>query len=107
MAKKKLEWYAFMQDFNDNKLVYTNVIREDLIERIKKCNTYDEVKQQVRIELMSHYWSRSEYEVVVSNWIGKDMEEKIDVWFQLEPNLDRITEYLIRNIRTLNAKINV
>lgn len=107
MIKKNLEWYAFIQDFNGNKLRYINVIDDELIESVKKCNTYEEVKKEIRLELMHHYWSRSEYEVVVTNWCGKEMEQKIDVWYQIEPNLDRLTEYMIRNIKKLNGKINI
>lgn len=105
---KKLEWYAFMQGFNDDKLVYTNVIRQDLIEEVKKAIkknlNYDEIKEIVKTNLMYHYWSKSEYEVIVSSWAKKDFEEKIDVYYQLEPNIDRITQYLIRNIAPIKSK---
>lgn len=97
-----MKFYAFMQDLNSDKLIYTNVIRQDLIDRVKKAikknYTYDEIKEEVKRELMFCYWSKSEYEVIVSNWGGKDFEKKIDIWYQLEPNLDLITTNLIKEL---------
>ena len=106
---KDLEWYAFYQDFNGDELVYINVLGPRLVEDILKglrskseylrIDDYDSLKRRVKTYLMSRYWCKSEYEVVVSNWTGHDMEQKIDVWYQLEPNLDRICEYIIRELR--------
>lgn len=105
---KKLEWYAFHQETNGSKLKYTNVLYDKLIERVKKLirknADYDEIKKEIDICLMSRYWSRCEYEVVVSNWAGKDFEQKIDVYWQLQPNLDRITEYVIRELAPRKSK---
>ncbi len=105
---KKLEWYAFYQEISGSKLKYVNVLYDRLIERVKKLirknADYDEIKKEIDICLMSRYWSRSEYEVVVSNWAGKDFEQKIDVYWQLQPNLDRITEYVIRELAPRKSK---
>ena len=106
---KDLEWFAFYQDFNSDKLVFTNVFRsdfvEDILKRVKsksqfrKIDSYDSLKEAIRAEFVHDYWCKSEYEVIVSNWSGKDFEQKIDIWYQLEPNLDRITEYVIRELQ--------
>lgn len=105
---KRLEWYAFYQDSNANKLKYANVLYDKLIESVKKLirknADYDEIKKTIDIGLMSRYWSRCEYEVVVSNWAGKDFEQKIDVYYQLQPNIDRITEYVIRELAPRKSK---
>lgn len=110
MRKNKLEWYAYLHNYNEDHLSKFNVLHilEDdrNMKRLKKCNTYDEVKNLLRTMLMSMYWSRTEYEFIVSEWTGKEFKQKIDVWFQIEPNLDRLTEYVIRNIKVLNGKIN-
>lgn len=108
--KKKLEWYAFMHDLNDNKLTRINVLHEFLITRVKKSikngSSYDEIKEEVRIILMSRYRARCEYEYIVSDLFDKDLEKgiKADVWYQLEPNLDRIVEYLISNLTPKSKK---
>ena len=104
---KDLKWYAFYQDFNSDKLVYINVLSKDLIEDIlkriksknRKIDSYESLKEAIKSYLMWRYWCKSEYEVIVSNWCGKDMKQKIDIWYQLEPNLDRITEYINRELK--------
>lgn len=105
---KKIEWYAFYQDFNSDRLTYTNVIRQSLIDRVKKLirknANYEEIKREVDISLMHDYWCKSEYEVIVSNWSGKKFEQKIDIYYQLQPNIDRITEYLIKEIAPIKSK---
>lgn len=105
MTKKHLEWYAFRYDSNTNKLVRINILNEYrvdyLMNRIKKdkATTYEEIKKIIKRELMSSYWCRAEHEVLVSGLFDTDLDEseKIDIWYQLEPNLDRIVEYFIAN----------
>lgn len=108
MAKnKKLEWFAIMEDFNKNKLQYFNVllgIGDKEIKNLKKLTTYNDVKQELRSYLMYHYWCKSEYEVIVRSLHhrpDRDNEFKIDIWYQLEPNLDRITEYVIKELNLI------
>lgn len=105
MRCKELKWYAFMHDFNDDKLIYTNVlcvIDEKIQKQLKKMTTYEEVKNKIKTELIFRFWCRAEYEVLVTDLHYKperDNEFKIDVWYQLEPNLDRITEYVIKELK--------
>lgn len=98
----KLKYYAFYYDFNGKKLCRTNVIRDDLIERVKYMvrtnKTYNEIREQVRLELMYHYWCKSEYEVIVCDLHKREYNEKIDMWYQIEPNLDLIVKELIRYV---------
>lgn len=109
---KKLEWYAFDEACSDGtgigKLEYINVIRERHIESIKKLikknASYEEIKADLRSWFIHDYWGKSEYEVIVSNCAGPKLEEKIDIWYQLEPNLDRITEYIIKELAPIKSK---
>lgn len=112
MRKVDLKWYAVMHDFNKNELTYTNVLgerfSEEILKRIKskkdyfRIYDYESLKEQVRQYLMYHYWSKSEYEVLVTGLHSKMDENdihKIDIWYQLEPNLDRICEYIINEMQ--------
>ena len=102
--KNKLEWYAIMIDLNSNKVKYINVLNESItdftLKKLKKYKeiNYNDVKVELSRSLMSIYWSRVEYEILVKD-LFKDGETKIDVWYQLEPNIDRITEYFINNTK--------
>ena len=42
------------------------------------------------------YWARCEYEVIISQWPPTDKSYKLDIWQQIEANLDLITELLMR-----------
>ncbi len=107
---KNLQWYAFMYDFNSHKLERINVLgerfAEDILKRIKrdKINNYNDLKEGIKRELTYYYWSRAEYEVLVTDLFPRDYEEfcntsiKIDIWYQLEPNLDRIVEYVMKEL---------
>lgn len=109
---KKLEWFALMEDFNNHKLITTNVLgesfAEELLKRIKKekIDNYASLKEIIKGMLKHRFWSRAEYEMIISSLIGKPenypdryMEEKIDIWYQLEPNLDRIVEYIMKELQ--------
>ena len=105
--KKDLNWYAFYWDCNSNSLERTDVIHSDLIDDVKKAikkgQDFNQIKEIIRCNLMWYYWSKSEWEVLVSDLhmcedSPKHNVEKIDIYYQLEPNLDRITEYMINNL---------
>lgn len=113
MKKAKLEWYAFRYDSNERKIKFINVLsgmEEDIAKKIKKgskdkwkpVTDYKSFKDYIKGELMYYYWSKSEHEVVISDSHNEDTEEKHDIWWQLEPNLDRICEYIINK---LNLKL--
>ena len=110
MKKKEMKWYAFYHDSNNDKIVKTNVIREDLINEIKKSmkkpdfrighivNSLEDLREIVKGNLMYHYWSKCEYEMIVKGLFG-DEEYKVSIYDQLEPNLDRIVEYISKEMR--------
>ena len=108
----KLEWYAFRYDSNEHKLVFTNVLdgmEEDIAKKVKKgakdnwkpVTGYISFKDYIKSELMYYYWSKSENEVIIADLFDNKDEarwEKHDIWWQLEPNLDRICEYIINEM---------
>lgn len=95
-----LEWYVMNYDFNSGTLKKYNVltgIAEDLSKEVKrgKVNSLSTLKEYLRRVFMYHYWSRTEYEILVSDLSSRNVE-KVDIWYQLEMNLDRIVEYVNR-----------
>ena len=109
MAKKHLEWYVLEKDSNTRKLTRINVLNDyrvdEIMKKIKKekAKTYEEIKEIIKRELMYYYWCKTEHEVLISGLFDDDLEsaEKIDIWYQLEPNLNRIVEYFIANTHCL------
>lgn len=109
MKKVNLKWNVLMHDFNSDKIVYHNVLDDDyLIDSLKKAIkkeevvSYDDVKSFLSSKFKARYWSRTEYEILVSGLFDRDKKYKIDIWYQLEMNIDNITEYVINK---LNLKI--
>ena len=103
-----LEWYAFRYDSNSNNLVFINVLsgmENEIARKIKKgakdnwkpVTDYESFKDWLKSDFMYRFWSKSEHEVLISSLFGpEDEQEKHDIWWQLEPNLDRICEYIIK-----------
>lgn len=105
----KLEWYAFRYDWNTHKLVFINVLEgmeEEIAKKVKKgekdnwkpVTGYMSFKYWLKSELMYYYWSKAEHEVEIYDLGDNKHGEKHDIWWQLEPNLDRICEYIINEM---------
>ena len=107
-----LEWYAFEFDRNTHEIKKTNVLNDYIIDRINKglkstneywkIDSYETLKKAVNNELMFHYWSKFEHEYEVKHQF-EDKTYKLDVFYQLELNMDRIIEYIARE---MNIKFN-
>lgn len=99
IKKLNLKWYALHHSFGDEKLTPYNILHDEIVYYIDKCidetGDYEQIKEKTRRQLMSKYWSRTEWEWIASQWSGKDFEQKVDVWYDCYANLDLITEYLI------------
>lgn len=94
-----LEWYAYRVDINSHKFEPFNVIREDLMHdliRLDKTKDYcyEDIKNTIKGWAMYHYSYKAEHEFVVQDLFGNDIA-KVDVWQQIEPNLERLTDYII------------
>ena len=50
---------------------------------------------------MYHYWCKAEHECLIGDFTNNYEKtlEKHDIYWQLEPNLDRICEYIIREMK--------
>lgn len=86
-------------DFNGKNLTTTDVLPyfRDEYKRAKKNErpqTINEWKEFIKRWGMYRYWSRCEYEIIVSPWPAQDKRVKIDVWDQINSNIDIIAEIL-------------
>lgn len=105
-----LEYWVFYIDFNTKKAKRINILKDiekDIAKHIKSSeNSYKHIqdrntlKNYLRSEFMYHYWSKTEMEYIVNRFIEDDFEnaQKLDVWYQIEPNLDLITDYIIKEM---------
>lgn len=56
--------------------------------------TLEEWKEFVKRWGHYQFWSRCEYEILISSWPANDKQYKIDVWQQIENNIDIVAEIL-------------
>lgn len=106
MKKVNLVWNVLFHDFNNDKIVKYNVLDNTyIIDSIKKAVkkkeivTVSDLKEFVIHKFRAQYWSRAEYEILVSGIHSRSDAQKIDVWYQINMNLDNIVEYLILKLK--------
>ena len=87
------EWNVYYHNFNSNKFEIYNILKhggfvEYAKKHRKKYKTKEEFAENLKRELMYYFWSKSEYEVVITKkdnkiimtpWIGKKEEISLDV----------------------------
>lgn len=105
----QLIWNVLYWNTNKNKIdnynIFNNDFKNDLYKKIKtkKITNYNELKEYVKSWAMYYYWSKTECEMAIGPlWPNKledlDKFEKIDMYRQIEMNLDRIIEYIINTM---------
>lgn len=68
-----LEWNVFRYDINKDKIVTFNIFNhwkfdEDVQKSLKKFKDKDEFAEQLRRDLMYYFWSKCEYEVIITSF---------------------------------------
>lgn len=120
MAKRKNkknikhpEWYVLVEDINDRKIVKFNVFNhygftyslfDEVFKYLKKhgnnpFNTEefdDDLKKIIRSNLMYYYWSKCEWEIIITCFPPYDKfnELKTDVFEQVMLNYDAFFKYV-------------
>lgn len=101
MEEKKFN--VLIWDTNHRKFTPYDVLpyfrREyDELAKSKRPKTREEWTEFVKRKGMYMYWSRCEWEIIVSEWPPYEKEDrsaKIDVWYQIEYNLDIVVDLLM------------
>lgn len=77
----------------DLKEINKKILKKEILNR-------DEFKEYLKGKFMYYYWSKAEYEILVGDLTGReDTFKKIDVYSQIEMNLDLITDYIIQEMK--------
>ena len=106
-----LKWLVLMCDFNSKEIRGYNVFNKAFVEELhkkvlkKKVTNKEQLKNFIDSFFMYHYWSKSEFEILVGGLFVKDEKDltKIDIYTQLKMNLDLIVEYVNQELK-LNFK---
>lgn len=93
-----LEWYVLNWNYSKSKIINYNILeglKESIAKEVKSRRVYNKsiLREYLKTQLMYYYWSKAEHEFYISDLQGNNYE-KIDMWRQIEPNLDNIVEYI-------------
>lgn len=100
-----LRFYVISHNFNTDQPVRVNVLdglAEDIAKHIKsKPDTYKHISNKsdlinyLKREFQYHYWGKAEAEYFISGFRSTSKPEKLDIYYQLELNLDTIADHII------------
>ena len=99
-----LEWNVFYHDVNAQEIRTFNIFdhynfNKDVQRNLKQLSNKAEFKKTLKSDLMYYFWSKAEYEIVISPWCGGNNTEsiKIDVYTQMMNNFDAFVNYVWNN----------
>lgn len=126
MKKDYPKFYALYKNFNTGQLeridvlnvIFTHIIKNNKLNK-KDFILYDhttfksipittksQLEELLKQLFIYYYWSKCEWEFLVVDWPNKDKvsdsrPEKIDIWYQIKPNLSIITDLVWNYIEPL------
>lgn len=102
-----LEWYVYVENVNSKRIERYNVFShtgfsKDCTRAVKTfLDSPDEgierLQEEIKHCLMYWFWSKCEWEVVITGWPDADTREKTDVFKQVTLNYQRFFDYLWEN----------
>ena len=98
--KRNIKPYKVISwDFNHDDIEYYDIMPFliDSYKKIKKNKpkAFDEIKEFIINESRYRFWSRCEYEVIITGWPKQKREVKIDIFDQIMKNIDVITTHFM------------
>lgn len=102
MIKQKLVWNVYRQSRDGTRFEAFNIFdhssfRESVMKTIRKyrrSETRAEFVEEIKGDLMYYFWCKSEYELILRQWVGRECEQKVDIFSQVYLNWDRFIDYL-------------
>lgn len=101
-----ISYNVIIYDPNKRRMAYYDIMPYlvncyEQVTKAERPNTFEEFKQFIVDESRYQWWSRCEYEIVLTSWPNGLCEEKWDVHKQVMMNLDIITKVFMENINNL------
>lgn len=97
----KMEYYVLYHEFNNDEIKMWNIFNsskfnDGVQDLLKNFITFSDFKEKLKSLAIYCFWCKAEYEIICKGWVSKsDREYKIDVYDQIEPNLDMLARYII------------
>lgn len=104
MAKKNffnengIIFNVILFDFNSGRFIPYNVIPY-LIQELNKLkeapDSFDTLKERILGISMYQWWARCQYEIILGDWPNNQVNQKIDVHYQINNNIDILTKLIL------------
>lgn len=93
-----MEWYVYYDDFNSKQIKKFNIFdhwkfKEDVEQDLRRYKSRAEFEKSLKMHLMHYFWSKSEWEILLSSWIGRANTVKIDIYDQVMLNWEVFVDY--------------
>lgn len=93
-----IEWYVYYHDSNKQEIIKWNIFNHGSFKKevdvlLKEKIDKDDFSEKLKKEAMYYFWSKCEYEIILSPWAGRADDIKIDVYDQIMMNFDRFVDY--------------
>lgn len=107
-----IKWNVYYEDFNKREIKTFNIFDHlKVVEDIEEANKkYHQDKENflecLRRTCMYHFWSKCEWEIILSGWPPVDnfKDEKISVYDQLNLNWDVFCNFVWENRSKIKVK---
>lgn len=102
----KLEWNVLVYDFNKKQVKPFNIFNSDFVKSLSiylnNLNTpinLEDIKTYIDKWARYNYWSRTEFEINISDMFSQCQSVKVDVYYQIKMNIDRILDYVVKELK--------
>ena len=99
-----MKWNVYFHNFNKNEIEVYNIFNHscftyEVKQAIKKYKDKDSFIDKLKSELRYYFWSKCEWEVIISPWVGRKepCNAKIDVYDQVMLNWNVFADYVWEN----------
>ena len=99
---KELEWNVFVENINRRQIEIYNIFNHSSFK--KDCdeawreykNSFQKFAENVKRSLMYYFWSKCEWEIILSDFPQSDRfkKKKVDAYEQVMLNWDKFINYL-------------
>ena len=96
-----MEWNVFYHNVNSQEIITLNIFEhggfaKDVEKHLKKYADKEAFVKELKSSLMYFFWSKSEYEIIISPWCGgrNTKDKKVDIYSQVMLNWDKFVDYV-------------
>lgn len=100
-----MKWNVFYYDSNKREVTTFDIFKHGAfrkdVDMLLTSSSFEEFSEELRKILMYYFWSKCEYEIIISPWCGSrdTVSRKIDIYTQVMNNWDVFIEYIWRDGR--------